>query len=148
MIALRTIYRQPVYEVTAGQSVLLLTKAELLTLRGAVDAALIEADGPLDLVVDIVARAHGVTPEAIYSKNKQEYACTPRHIIMWVLRKRGWTLERVGKAIGNRHHRAVMHSCKTVENRRSISQEHREVTDSLLAKVNEQLDGKESEVAV
>lgn len=54
-----------------------------------------------------IAPTHGVVPAAVFADNKQPRCCSARAEVAFELRKQGWSLPRIGRAL-NRHHTSIL----------------------------------------
>ena len=79
--------------------------------------AMVERTGPSvgKKIIAKVAAACEVTPEDITGPNKTERCSHPRFIAMVVLRRMGWSLTKIGWALGNRHHTTIMDGLRRAE---------------------------------
>ncbi|MBQ8109059.1 MAG: chromosomal replication initiator protein DnaA [Clostridia bacterium] len=68
-----------------------------------------------DLIIEIVARQHGLTPGDITGKNRSQTIALPRQIGMYLCRRMtSMSTTNIGKAFGGRDHTTVMHACDKI----------------------------------
>lgn len=60
------------------------------------------------LWVSALIRKHGNDPEEVRSLSRYMRLVTCRRAVAAQLRKEGWSLPRIGKALGGRHHTSVL----------------------------------------
>lgn len=143
MIAVRTILQAPVYEVQIGQAIHGLTRGELMDLRNRVDAAIVGVEAVPAIVIAETAKEFNVTPAIILGDRKFAAHAMPRMVCMWLLRQHGMSQQQAGEVLG-RNHVAIRNGQMSTENRRSTEPDFKVRTDALQARVNEQLERKES----
>lgn len=63
-----------------------------------------------ELIVEVVAEHHNLTPSEIYSKDKSRNISYPRQIVMYLCRKlTDLSVTEIGRILGNRDHSTVLH---------------------------------------
>ena len=69
-----------------------------------------------DRILDRVARAWGVTPDAVISKKRTKDLTVPRQVAMFLIKELlDESLVRIGRHFGGRDHSTVIHSIRKVE---------------------------------
>jgi chromosomal replication initiator protein len=82
-------------------------------------AAAARAQITFQQIVDVVTRYYSVRLADLQSKKRHKSITEPRQICMWLARKlTRFSLEEIGGHFGGRDHTTVMHSIRTVEERR------------------------------
>lgn len=73
---------------------------------------------PADLLhfVREASRVFDVPPLYLYGPVRSQAVSAARHVAVYCLRKRGWTLEAIGEAFGGRDHTTIRNSIRRVEN--------------------------------
>jgi len=90
-----------------------------------------------ELIVEIVAEHHNITPAEIYSKDKSRNLSYPRQIVMYLCRRlTDHTVTDIGKLLGNRDHSTVLHGYdKIVHDMENDAILHNTI-DVLIKKIN------------
>ena len=68
-------------------------------------------------MINLSAELLGIKPGQIRGESRCACPVSARAAISIVLRERGWSYARIGRALGNRDHRTVMHAIETFPNR-------------------------------
>ncbi len=90
-----------------------------------------------DLIVEVVAEHHNITPADIYSKDKSRSVSYPRQIVMYLCRRlTDMSVTDIGKALGNRDHSTVLHGYDKVSNDIEQDQSLHNTIDVLIKKIN------------
>ena len=68
-----------------------------------------------ELIIEIVARQHDISPEDIIGKNRSQQIAFPRQIAMYICRRMtSLSTTSIGRAFGDRDHTTVMHGCDKI----------------------------------
>ena len=68
-----------------------------------------------ELIIEIISRQYGVTPQDITGKNRSQSVALPRQIGMYLCRRMTpLSTTNIGKAFGGRDHTTVMHACDKI----------------------------------
>jgi len=68
-----------------------------------------------ELIIEVVAEHHNITPADIYSKDKSRNVSYPRQIVMYLCRRlTEMSVTEIGKTLGNRDHSTVLHGYEKV----------------------------------
>ena len=68
-----------------------------------------------ELIIEMVARQYGTTPEDITGKNRSQQIALPRQVAMYICRRMTQlSTTRIGQAFGGRDHTTVMHGCDKI----------------------------------
>lgn len=90
-----------------------------------------------ELIVEVVAEHHNITPTEIYSKDKSRNISYPRQIVMYLCRKlTDMSVTDIGKTLGNRDHSTVLHGYEKVANDMESDASLHNVIDVLIKKIN------------
>ncbi len=66
-------------------------------------------------IVSVVARAFGVAPEKIMSRDRTKQVALSRQVVMYLMREeQNVSLPQIGQAMGGRDHTTVIHACEKV----------------------------------
>lgn len=91
----------------------------------------------VDLIVEVVAEHHNITPADIYSKDKSRNVSYPRQIAMYLCRRlTDMSVTDIGKALGNRDHSTVLHGCEKVASDMEKDTSLQNTIDVLIKKIN------------
>jgi chromosomal replication initiator protein len=72
-------------------------------------------------IIDAVTQFYNVKLSDLQSRRRHKSVTEPRQVCMWLARKRTrFSLEEIGAFFGGRDHTTVMHSIKTVSDRKTI----------------------------
>ena len=89
-----------------------------------------------DLVLADVAQVFDLAPALLRRATHEHAICRPRQIAFWLLRRKRWSLQRIGRAVGAYHHTTVLNGLRRVEQQRREDGEYRALTDSLAESVD------------
>ena len=68
-----------------------------------------------ELIIEMVARQYGTSPEDITGKNRSQQIALPRQVAMYICRRMTQlSTTRIGQAFGGRDHTTVMHGCDKI----------------------------------
>ena len=68
-----------------------------------------------ELIIEMVARQYGTTPDDITGKNRSQQIAMPRQVAMYICRRMTQlSTTRIGQAFGGRDHTTVMHGCDKI----------------------------------
>ena len=83
-------------------------------------------------ITDVVTSYYNLQLKDLQSRRRHKSVTEPRQICMWLARKRTrFSLEEIGGFFGGRDHTTVIHSIRTVDNRRDSEPEYRATVDQL-----------------
>ncbi|HHU74120.1 MAG TPA: chromosomal replication initiator protein DnaA [Clostridiales bacterium] len=90
-----------------------------------------------ELIVEVVAEHHNITPAEIYSKDKSRNISYPRQIVMYLCRKlTDLSVTEIGKILGNRDHSTVLHGCDKIAKDITKDISLHNTIDVLIKKIN------------
>ncbi len=90
-----------------------------------------------ELIVEVVAEHHNLTPADIYSKDKSRSVSYPRQIVMYLCRRlTDMSVTDIGKSLGNRDHSTVLHGYDKVSGDIEQDQALHNTIDVLIKKIN------------
>lgn len=90
-----------------------------------------------ELIVEVVAEHHNITPADIYSKDKSRSVSYPRQIVMYLCRRlTDMSVTDIGKTLGNRDHSTVLHGYDKVSGDIEQDQALHNTIDVLIKKIN------------
>ena len=90
-----------------------------------------------ELIVEVVAEHHNITPGDIFSKDKSRNISYPRQIVMYLCRRlTDLSVTEIGKILGNRDHSTVLHGCDKVSNDMANDAALHNTIDVLIKKIN------------
>jgi chromosomal replication initiator protein len=90
-----------------------------------------------ELIVEVVAEHHNITPSDIYSKDKSRNVSYPRQIVMYLCRKlTDMSVTDIGKTLGNRDHSTVLHGYDKVAADIEADASLHNTIDVLIKKIN------------
>jgi chromosomal replication initiator protein len=90
-----------------------------------------------ELIVEVVAEHHNITPADIYSKDKSRSVSYPRQIVMYLCRRlTDMSVTDIGKTLGNRDHSTVLHGYDKVSGDIEQDQSLHNTIDVLIKKIN------------
>jgi chromosomal replication initiator protein len=90
-----------------------------------------------ELIVEVVAEHHNITPSEIYSKDKSRNISYPRQIVMYLCRRlTDLSVTEIGKILGNRDHSTVLHGFDKVSNDIKKDSSLHNTIDVLIKKIN------------
>ena len=75
---------------------------------------------PLDEAVDLIAKRHGVTAEALLNHNRRRFISHARQEVFWLARKEGLSYPEIATYF-DMDHTTVIHGFRQVERRISES---------------------------
>ncbi len=91
----------------------------------------------VELIVDVVAEHHNLTPAEIYSKDKSRNISYPRQIVMYLCRRlTDLSVTEIGKSLGNRDHSTVLHGYDKVAGDIASDSSLHNTIDVLIKKIN------------
>ena len=75
----------------------------------------------LQNIIDVVTSYYNVKLSELQSKRRHKSITLPRQVCMWLARKQTrFSLQEIGGYFGGRDHTTVMHSIKTIDDRRAL----------------------------
>ncbi|MBH1942502.1 chromosomal replication initiator protein DnaA [Mobilitalea sibirica] len=90
-----------------------------------------------ELIVEVVAEHHNITPAEIYSKDKSRNISYPRQIVMYLCRRlTDLSVTEIGKILGGRDHSTVLHGYDKVMNDIENDPSLHNTVDVLIKKIN------------
>ena len=90
-----------------------------------------------ELIVEVVAEHHNITPADIFSKDKSRNVSFPRQIVMYLCRRlTDMSVTDIGKTLGNRDHSTVLHGYDKVANDMQKDASLHNTIDVLIKKIN------------
>ena len=90
-----------------------------------------------ELIIEVVAEHHNITPAEIYSKDKSRNISFPRQIVMYLCRKlTDISVTEIGKILGNRDHSTVLHGYDKVTSDMEKDATLQNTIDVLIKKIN------------
>jgi len=90
-----------------------------------------------ELIVEIVAEHHNLSPAEIYSKDKSRNISYPRQIVMYLCRKlTDLSVTEIGRILGNRDHSTVLHGYDKVAGDIKKDSSLHNTIDVLIKKIN------------
>ncbi len=90
----------------------------------------------LQHIIDVVTTSYNVRLADLQSRRRHKSVTEPRQVCMWLARKNTrFSLEEIGGHFGGRDHTTVMHSTKTVDQRREQDPEYAR----MIARLDEQV---------
>lgn len=90
-----------------------------------------------ELIVEVVAEHHNLTPSEIYSKDKSRNISYPRQIVMYLCRRlTDLSVTEIGKILGGRDHSTVLHGYDKVANDIIKDASLHNTVDVLIKKIN------------
>jgi chromosomal replication initiator protein len=91
----------------------------------------------VDLIVEVVAEHHNLTPAEIYAKDKSRNISYPRQIVMYLCRRlTDLSVTEIGKSLGNRDHSTVLHGYDKVASDIEKDASLHNTIDVLIKKIN------------
>lgn len=63
-------------------------------------------------LAELIAPRHGRVALSVFAENRDPATVAARRDVARMLRSIGWSLPRIGRALGDRHHTTVMHLLK------------------------------------
>lgn len=88
------------------------------------------------MIVEIVARHYGTTPEAMHARCRRDPMLSARHIAMDLIRRRlGWSGIRVGNYFDGRAHNVVDNAQENVENRCQTEPEYARIYKAITSEI-------------
>jgi chromosomal replication initiation ATPase DnaA len=94
------------------------------------------AKPPVRQVMDLVGQRYGVDPDAMLGRQRHAEIAWPRQVAHWIIYQLGYSLPKVGQALG-RTHSAILHSIRTVAGYRDAYPEIHQETDAILQAARE-----------
>ncbi len=90
-----------------------------------------------ELIIEVVAEHHNITPADIYSKDKSRNVSYPRQIVMYLCRRlTEMSVTDIGKTLGNRDHSTVLHGYDKVLSDIAQDPSVHNTIDVLIKKIN------------
>ncbi|MHB8130960.1 MAG: chromosomal replication initiator protein DnaA [Mobilitalea sp.] len=90
-----------------------------------------------ELIVEVVAEHHNLTPAEIYSKDKSRNISYPRQIVMYLCRKlTDLSVTEIGRILGNRDHSTVLHGYDKIAGDIQKDSSIHNTVDVLIKKIN------------
>ena len=77
------------------------------------------------------SRAFDVSIPEIKGEAKSQRYCKPRYAIACVLRRRGWSLPRIGKLLGDRDHSTISNALRRADELTATSQSFRWAVEAI-----------------
>jgi chromosomal replication initiation ATPase DnaA len=117
------------------------SSSELLTARHAVPAVMSAQHSTMNVIIDLVAEAYRVSPQAIRSRLRTPEVAEARQVCYWIASRLGWSSSLIGRVM-DRHHGAIIHGVKAINNYRDISTDSTTLINHLWIKIEDRLDAR------
>ena len=66
-------------------------------------------------LLEAIADEFGVTPAEIQGPSRFQVHVLPRHVLMWLARQEGYTMQAAGAAAGGKDHTSVRYAVRRLE---------------------------------
>lgn len=98
--------------------------------------------------IAVACEVLNVTELDLMSQRRDPPACRSRQLAMWMARhKTPRSIPEIGRIVGNRHHKTVLHAIKRIEQLRASDPEFRALTDRCMHDLARQ-DERQEEMAI
>lgn len=84
-----------------------------------------------DAVRILVEQTYGYRAGELLKHNHAPHIAHPRHLVAFLLVSQGMSYPRVGRALGGKHHTAILHSVRVVTQAMAEDQSVKDLVDSL-----------------
>ena len=95
----------------------------------------------MTVIIDLVAEAYRVSPQAIRSRLRTPEVAEARQVCYWIASRLGWSSSLIGRVM-DRHHGAIIHGVKAINNYRDISAELTSLINHLRVNIEDKLDAR------
>jgi len=80
-------------------------------------------------IIQQVAAVTGCTEADLLRKSRMEHIADGRAVAQWLLRKKGWSLKRIGRAFDDAHHTSVVANVKKIERANRMTKTVRKIQE-------------------
>ena len=88
----------------------------------------------LDDIIAVVCKHFGLEPSEIHTKSRKREVAQARQIAMYLAKNyTDYSMTKIGKLIGNKHHATVLYACKTIEELKEVDKAFRAEMDEIQA---------------